>query len=170
MSEKWTKGFLFASIIHAVGFALWSVLFVAEAFGVNLNLSRITAGGGAGMWHTMGYLLYGFAGFLGTGMFGVIYYILPKITDRPFNGILSALHLILYNIGVVGVSVALGLAGFIGGTLTLEGNAAIVHTNIVAFVEPAGLLLGVGAISILIFLINVVYSAVSKPKTPSSTI
>ena len=155
MSNKWSKQYMTASLLHSVGVAVWSLLFISEGFGITLNMSRIIAGGGAGTWLTVGYLLYIITGFVGNAVFGILVNQIPHSLNKPwYSQKLLGLHLILYNVALVGVTVQLGLAGFIGGNLTLIGAVAEIHPNIVVFVDPTCILLGIGVLSVFIFFIN----------------
>lgn len=70
--SKWSTRFLTAVIAHGLAVAVWSGLFLTDRVGITLNFSRIIAGGGAGTWFTVGYILYMITGFVGNAAFAVI--------------------------------------------------------------------------------------------------
>jgi len=163
LSEKtgseWSTRFLGAAIAHGLGVAVWSGLFLTDQVGIVLNFSRIIAGGGAGMWFTVGYLLYLTAGFVGSATFATIYHLLTGSAGRSlFSSKLAAVHFALYNIAVVGATWLLGYAGWVGGSLALAGQAAQIHPTIVVYVIPIGVFVLIGCISALVFVINAALS------------
>jgi hypothetical protein len=165
MSQKWALRYTYASAFHGILLAAWLSLFPLDVFGFEFNLSRIIAGGGAGMWLTVGLIVYMVTGFLGTAALGVIHYIIPNVTGKPWNNSnLILVQFVLYNVAVMGATWLLGLAGFIGGTLNLAGSPELIHGAIVVFVEPVGIFVAVGLVSVLLFLINLVLSIRGQPK------
>ncbi len=152
---KWSNRFLTAAIIHGLGIAVWSALFLVDQIGITLNFSRIIAGGGAGMWFTVGYVLYMIAGFVGNATFALVHYLLPNSNRTVFSDKMAALHFALYNAAVVGATLLLGYAGWIGGSLALAKKGELIHTTIVVYVQPIGYFVLIGAISALVFVVNV---------------
>jgi len=91
-------------------------------------------------------------------MFGAMYYILPRITQRewPSNGLIS-LHFWGVALGIVLYVVPMSIMGFIQGTML--NDAAVRFLDVVQFTLPwlklrtlAGLLLAVGHAA---FVVNV---------------
>lgn len=165
VSLKWSRRFGFVALLNTLIAILWVIMPIF----VDQRISRTIAGGSAGTWGYLGFLLFitiGFAGFAG---FAFLYYIIPQASMKEPSNILSGLHLILMEIGTVGVSALLGLAGYIGGITilneTAKGTAAreipgIVHGRIAFVVEPiptvaifaglAGLGVLLGVVSLLL--------------------
>ena len=172
VSERWSKRFMIASVIHGIGFAVWSGLFLLDGIGFELNLSRIIAGGGAGTWFTIGYLLYLITGFVGMTVQGTLYYLTPQLFQRElYSDKLALAHFVLINIAVVSATWMLGMAGFQGGSLALAGREAEIHNTVIAYVVPIGysIILGVG--SALLYVANIlmtIRNGTMKP-TPSSS-
>ena len=164
MSDKWSKWFTSASIIHGVGVAIWSGLFLLDGIGIPLNLSRIIAGGGVGTWFTVGYFLYLIIGFVGMAVQGTIFYLLPKLTHRElYSDKLALAHFALMNIAVMGTTWMLGLAGFHGGSLALAGKTTgEIHNAIVMYVEPIGYCILIGVVSVFLFVINLIMTLFKK--------
>jgi len=156
--DKLYRWFVGASVLHGLGIAVWSGLFLLDGIGIPLNLSRIIAGGGVGTWFTVGYFLYLITGFVGMAVQGFLYYVISESGGRLFSGKLAAAHFVLMNIAVMGATWMLGYAGFVGGTLTLEGREAEVHTAIVRYVNPIGYCILTGVISALIGAFNILKS------------
>jgi len=155
VSEKWCLRFTVASVIHGLGVAVWSGLFLVDRIGITLNFSKIMAGGGAGTWFTIGYLLYMLTGFIGMAVQGAIYYFLPKLLNRSiYSDKLALAHFVLMNVAVVGATWLLGYAGFIGGSLAIAKQSELIHPSIVGFVEPIGYFVAIGSLSALIAIIN----------------
>ena len=158
-----------ASVIHGVGIAIWSGLFLLDGIGVTLNLSRIIAGGGVGTWFTMGYLLYLVTGFAGMVVQGTMYYLIPRISRRElYSDKLALGHFVLMNIAVVGATWMLGFAGFRGGSLALEERMSEIHPTIVVYSNPIGFCILIGVIAALLGAVNILMTlrkAVEKPLT-----
>lgn len=140
-SEIWAKRFGSVALVNALIGILWLVFPIF----IDQRISRTIAGGSVGTWGYLGFLLFliiGFAGFTG---FAFLYYIIPRVTSGKINNLLSWLHMILMEVGTLGTTALLGIAGYIGGTTileeTAEGTAArdiprIVHSKIAFVVEP----------------------------------
>ncbi len=165
MSNRWSLYFNLAALIHSIIAAIWSGLFILDQFGIPLNMAKIIAGGSVGTWLTLGYLLYLVAGVMGMAAWGWIYDLISRLSKREvFSDKLALTHLILFNVGVVGVTWPMGYAGFIGGSLLLAGRAAEVHQTIVGLVMPIGISVAIGAISTLIGAANILLSLMRKTK------
>ena len=160
MSDKWPLRFLMASVIHGSAFAVWSALFLLDGIGITLNLSKIIAGGGVGTWFTLGYLLYLITGFIGMAVIGALYYFISRLLKRPiYSDKLALAHFALMNVAVVGAPLLLGYAGFAGGSLVIAQKTNLVHTTVVGFVNPIGIFVALGALSVLTFLVNFALTA-----------
>jgi hypothetical protein len=62
------------------------------------------------------------------------------------------------NIAVLGATWTMGYAGFVGGTLTLEGRVAEVHATIVGYVNPIGYFILVGVAAAFVGAFNILRS------------
>lgn len=173
LSERWARRFMIASVIHGIGFAVWTALFLLDGIGFQLNLSRIIAGGGVGTWFTVGYLLYLITGFVGMAVLGTLYYLTPRLFRRElYSDKLALAHFALMNIAVVSATWMLGMVGFQGRSLGLAGREAEIHGAVVAYVVPIGYSLVIGVGSVLAYAANILMTArkgTLKP-TPSSMV
>lgn len=143
-------------MFHGLGIALWSFFFVLDGVGITLNLSRIIAGGGVGMWFTLGYLLYLVTGFVGMAVQGTIYYLVPKLSGNElYSEKLALSHFLLMNIAIMGGTWMLGIAGFQGGTLALADRVNEIHDKIVVYVQPVGYCIIIGTFAALLGGINI---------------
>lgn len=156
MEQKWSRRFMVAAVIHGVGIAIWSGLFLLDGIGIPLNLSKIIAGGGVGTWFTVGYLLYVITGFLGMTAQGALYQYAASLTDGELHSDrLALVHFGLMNIAVVGATWMLGYAGFIGGSLTLADRVTEVHVAVVGYVNPVGVCILIGVVAALVGAYNI---------------
>ena len=156
MKNTWPRRFMVAAVIHGVGLAVWSGLFLLDGIGIPLNLSRIIAGGGAGTWFTVGYILYMATGFLGMTAQGALYQYAASLSGgRLHSDRLALVHFALMNVAVVGATWMLGYAGYVGGSLTLADRISEVHAAIVGYVNPVGIFILVGVVAALAGAYNV---------------
>ena len=147
LQSKWANRFVIAAIIQgALAAGLTSYLLYQGLFGVPAA-SRIVAGvgggqgaGGAGMWLTVGYLVYIVLGPIAAAVTALFYQHIEAHLQKPYNGFtnwLAWIHLVLMNVGVVGGTWLMMNAGYRGGAAALSvaigglgWNAAQVHENI----------------------------------------
>jgi hypothetical protein len=122
--------------------------------------SRVIAGGSAGTWLFVGYISYIVVGVLATAVTALFYYHIEATLNKPYSGlnnILAWLHLIFGNIGVIGATWLMMIAGYRGGAALLPTsvgggglNIAQVHEQILApypyWIEPFILLVAAGAL------------------------
>jgi hypothetical protein len=86
-----------------------------------------------GTWLLIGYLIFltvGVFGMLGWGMtyyFGGVLFARTKV-----NGMLTWLHLVFFEIGVVGTTALLAAIGYVGGNWIAHGGAVAVAAQVVA--------------------------------------
>ncbi|MEK6851467.1 MAG: hypothetical protein AABY30_02890 [Candidatus Thermoplasmatota archaeon] len=142
-TSKWANRFVFAAILQGLlALGLTAYLLYHAVFG-QPAASRIVAGGGAGMWMTVGYLGYLTLGLVGTAVTAQMYRHLEAYLSKPFTGrsqVFPWLHLILWNVGVTGATWLMINAGYRGGAAAigtqfggLGYNAGQVHTIMVAY-------------------------------------
>lgn len=161
--NTWSRRFMVAAVIHGIGVAVWSGLFLLDGIGIPLNLSRIIAGGGAGTWFTVGYLLYMVTGFLGMASQGALYQYTASLNDGELHSDrLALVHFVLMNIAVVGATWMLGYAGYIGGSLTLADRVSEVHAAVVGYVNPIGICILIGVVAALVGAYNILMTIVKS--------
>ena len=73
-------------------------------------------------------------------------------------------QLLLYQIGVYGVAILMGLVpGYTGGTLAINGIGTFLITRVIEWtVVPIGLLVGLAIIATITGIVNIVYSMVPQ--------
>lgn len=131
--ETWAKRFGAIALLNLLIAITWTLF----PLFINRDIPRYIAGGSAGTWGYLGFLAILVGGFTGFAALASLYYMIPKATGGSVNNILSWLNLVLAEIGLLGLSTLLGLAGYIGGQLISQGRASEVHPAIVWFtVEP----------------------------------
>jgi hypothetical protein len=147
MRSKWANRFIFAAIIQGLGATLLTVPLVLPW--IRPPVSIVIAGGGAGTWFIVGYILYIVVGVLAVAVTALFYYHFEVIVNRPYKGManfLAWIHLILMNVGVAAAAAILMYGGYAGGAAMLPTtvgglgqNAGWVHANILGpLVSPAG--------------------------------
>lgn len=146
---------MYAAIIQGAIAALITFL---GGFGDQLGLypvavSRVIAGGEAGTWFIMGYVMYITVGVIATAVTSLFYFHIETVQGKPYAGAAKALawlHLILGNVGVAGSAILAMVGGYLGGAAmqpsTFGGmgwTTGQVHVHILQYyTEPiAGFLL-----------------------------
>ncbi len=73
---------------------------------------------------------------------------------------MTVVQLMLYQIGVYGVAVLMGLVpGYTGGTLAINGFGTFLITRVIEWtVIPIGLLVGLAIIATITGIVNIMYS------------
>lgn len=147
MKSKWSNRFIFAAIIQGLGATLVTAPLVLPW--IKPPVSMVVAGGSAGTWFTVGYILYIVVGVLAVATTALFYHHFEVILNRPYRGIanyLAWIHLVLMNVGVAAAAGVLMYGGYLGGAAMLPTsvgglgeNAGWVHVNILGpLVTPAG--------------------------------
>ncbi|RDD54095.1 MAG: hypothetical protein BA066_01175 [Candidatus Korarchaeota archaeon NZ13-K] len=95
--------FRYASLIHLIIASIITLLIAYEP----LEIPRIIAGGSAGMWFTMGYLMYLIAGPVGNLYFSSVY--------GDVDSKIGLLSFLLYNAGVLVACLSLMYGGYHAG-------------------------------------------------------
>jgi len=139
--------FLYAAIIQGAIAALITFL---GAFGDTLGLypvgvSRVIAGGEAGMWFVMGYIMYVIVGVVAMAVTALFYFYIETIQGKTYAGPSKAcawIHLVLGNVGVAGAALSAMVGGYLGGAAMqptqfggMAWNAGQVHVHILQFYE-----------------------------------
>ncbi len=162
--SKWANRFMVAAIIQgALAAALTSYLLYEGVYGTPAA-SRIVANlggaGNAGIWLTVGYLVYLPLGPIATAVTALFYRHIEAHLQKPYTGwadLLAWVHLAFMNVGVVGATWLMMNAGYRGGAAALptsQGglgwNAGQIHTYIMegypSYIAPFVALALVGAI------------------------
>ncbi len=143
-SSKWANRFMVAAIVQgALAAGLTSYLLYEGVFG-SPAASRIVANlggaGNAGVWLTVGYLVYLPLGPIAAAVTALFYRHIETHLQKPYKGwtnLLAWVHLIFMNVGVVGATWLMMNAGYRGGVAALPTSqgglgwtALQIHTNI----------------------------------------
>ena len=139
--------FLYGAIIQG---AIAAVITFLGGFGDQIGLypvgvSRVIAGGEAGMWFVMGYVMYIIVGVVATAVTSLFYFYIEVIQGKVYKGVAKAFawaHLVLGNVGVAGVALLAMVGGYLGGAAmqpTMFGgmgwSTGQVHVNILQYYE-----------------------------------
>lgn len=170
--RAWANRFIGAAIVQgALAFILIVVFMYLNLFGeTGQQPSRIVAGGSVGTW-----LLVGFTGYLilivAVGLSAFFYHYVETVRGRPYRGLGSGLawgHLILLNIGSVGATWLMMLAGFVGGSHLLVSQTpppavfGEVHALIEWTILPIGIFILVGALGGLLGGLGYIHALLRK--------
>ena len=146
---KWANRFVLAAIVQSLlAVTLMTYLLYQGVFGVPAA-SRIVAGGGAGMWLTVGFfafIIFGPIGMaLAAGLFRQLESHMGRIAKGWTNYVLWV-AILAYNVGVVGATWLMMHAGYRGGAAALPvqfgglgwtgASAALVHSQIMVYYPP----------------------------------
>ncbi len=161
-SVAWVKRFGFASLINGFIFLVMSMITLLS----DLNVSRTIAGGSAGTWYTMGYLLLGIVGVAGIFLSGAAYYLFAQANaGNIYNNKLAWLHLIFMDAGAVGTSLLLAWAGYgAAGMLRANIETQSVHLFLVQFQNPIAVFMAIAALGALAGIVNLAATLVSRKK------
>lgn len=158
----WLKRFGFASLINGVIFLVMSMIALLS----DLNVSRTIAGGSAGTWYVMGYLLLGIVGVVGIFISGAAYYLFAQANaGNVYNGKLAWLHLIFMDVGAVGTSLLLAWAGYgAAAMLRAQVETESVHLFLAQFENPIAVLMVVAGLGALAGIVNLAATLASRKK------
>jgi hypothetical protein len=158
----WVKRFGFASLINGFIFLVMSMLTLMS----NLSVSQTIAGGSAGTWYTIGYLLLGIVGVAGIFLSGVAYYLFAQAnTGNVYNSRLAWLHLLFMDAGAVGTSLLLAWAGYGAAAMLRAGiETQSVHLFLVQFEDPIAAFMVIAALGALTGIVNLAATLVSHRK------
>ncbi len=159
--SKWENRFVIAAIVQGALAALLTTYLLYQGVYGAPAASRIVAGGGAGTWLTVGYLIFILLGPIAAAVTALFYQHIEVTLGKTYGGLTSAMawiHLVLMNVGVVGATWLMMNAGYRGGAAALSTavgglgwTPAQVHANIMegypAYIAPFIALALVGAIA-----------------------
>lgn len=169
VQSKMAGFFIYAAIVQgAVAAAVTFLGAYGDSLGIlPMSVARVIAGGGAGTWFTMGYVVYLIVGVVAMAVTSLFYFYIETVLGKTYKGIAKALswiHLVLGNIGVAGASLAAMWGGYwaaravapltSGGLAGKPGDAhlvlVVVEEPIAAFIALALLGFFAGGLSYLI--------------------
>jgi hypothetical protein len=159
LKGKWMPRFIWAAIAQGAFATIWTLFIVSPT--TKPSPSYLIAGGSAGTWFTMGYLLYIMIGVIAVAVTGLFYFYIEEIIGKVYAGvsnILAWLHFALMNVGVAAATWSLMYFGYAAGVALLPaseggGNhtAYWVHVNILGpVVNPIGYMVGIAALGVIL--------------------
>jgi hypothetical protein len=161
-----------------LAFALMVVLLFLAFFGEqSQSPSRIVAGGSAGTWLLVGFSGYLIVGVLAVGLSALFYHYIEVIRGQRYTGANQALawaHLILLNVGALGGSWLMILAGYVGGSHLLSSQTpppavyGEVHEMIAGYILPIAAFMVIGVVGVLLGGLGYVRAWFGKGVTPST--
>ncbi len=132
----------------------------------DLGVSQTIAGGSAGTWYTIGYLLLGIVGVAGIFLSGVAYHLFAQANaGNIYSGKLAWVHLLFMDIGAVGTSLLLAWAGYgAAAMLRAKIETQSVHLFLVQFENPIAALMVIAALGALTGIVNLAGTLVIHKK------
>jgi len=119
-TSKMAGLFLYAAILQGAIAALVTFLgAVGDQIGLYpVGVARVIAGGEAGTWFIMGYLMYIIVGVVAMAVTSLFYFYIETVLGKAYSGAAKALawgHVVLGNIGVAGAAILTMIGGYLGG-------------------------------------------------------
>lgn len=157
---SWSKRFMVAAVIQGLLVTILTLAVVIGQMYVKPEVSRVIAFGSAGMWFTMGYIMYILVGVIGVAVSALFYHYLEHTLVAVYRGIVGYLawaHLIMMNVGVVGATWLMMYGGYEGAKAMLPVNvgglgltAAEAHEILAPLVTPIVLFIVVLALGVIL--------------------
>ena len=155
---KWTGRFIWASVVQGLLAVVWT-LFIIDPY-VAFSPARVIAGGEAGTWFFVGYVMYIVVGVLAVAVTAMFYFYIESVRGKAYRSLTSYLawvHIILMNVGASGATYLLMYGGYLGGVAQAptssggEGlSAGQIHVQILgALVNPIGYFVIIAVIGVL---------------------
>lgn len=143
---NWSSRFMIAAIIQGLLVTILTLAIVIGQMYVKPEVSRIIAFGSAGMWFTIGYIMYIVVGVIGVAVSALFYHYLEHTLTAVYRGIAGYLawaHLILMNVGIIGATWLMMYGGYEAAKVMLPVNvgglgltAAEAHEVLAPLVMP----------------------------------
>jgi hypothetical protein len=159
-SSRMASLFLYAAIIQG---AIAALITFVGAFGSTIGLfpvavAKVIAGGEAGTWFTVGYVMYIMVGVIAMAVTSLFYFYFETVQGKSYKGaakVFAWIHLVLGNVGVAGAAILTMVGGYLGGAAMQpvssggQGfNTGQVHVNILGFyTNPIAGFIGVALIA-----------------------
>lgn len=161
-SGTWLKRFGFASLLNGTIFLVMSMIALLS----DLNVSKTIAGGSAGTWYVMGYLLLGIVGVAAIFLSGAAYYLFAQASaGNIYNTKLAWIHLVFMDAGAVGTSLLLAWAGYGAAALLRAGvEQGSVHLFLVQFENPIAVFMVAAGLGAMAGIVNLAATLVSRKK------
>ncbi len=156
--SKWSNRFIWAAIIQGLAGTLLTIPIVDPY--LSPPVSKVIAGGSAGTWFLVGYVMYIMIGVIAVGLTALFYYHFEVSMAKPYRGIsnvMAWIHLFLMNVGAAAATYLLMYGGYVAGAgmlPTSEGGqgwtSLQAHVNVLAaLVNPTGYAIIIAGIGVL---------------------
>jgi heme/copper-type cytochrome/quinol oxidase subunit 1 len=156
--SRWSNRFIWAAIIQGLIATLLTIPIVDPY--LNPPVSKVIAGGSAGTWFLVGYVMYIVVGVIAVGLTALFYHHFEVSLGKPYRGISNKLawaHLVLMNVGAAVATYLLMYGGYFAGAgmlPTSEGGkgwtALQAHINVLAaLVNPTGIAIIIAGVGVL---------------------
>ncbi|MFI5419675.1 MAG: hypothetical protein ACHQ1H_01775 [Nitrososphaerales archaeon] len=160
-SETAARYFFFATIVNLLVSAIVTTLVLIPPLALPIKLTVWP-----GTWMFIAYFSFLIAGVMGSLAWALIYHLLPAMLRvNRVSKLMTLAQLLLYQIGVYGVALLMGLVpGYTGGTLAINGFGLFLITRVIEWtVVPIGLLVGLAIIATITGIVNIVFSMLPPP-------
>ncbi len=168
MESIWAKRFMIAAIIQGLlALILTSGIIIGQMY-IKPEFSRVIAFGSAGMWFTIGYVMYIVVGVIGVAVSALFYHYIESILGRVYKGrsnLFALSHLILMNVGIVGAASLMMYGGYEGAKAMLPVEvgglglgAAKAHEILAPMIMPIAVMIGILLLGILLGGIGFIYT------------
>lgn len=162
---KWAGRFVWAAVLQGLIAVIVTVLVVDPLSYFNakpyFDPAMIIAGGGAGTWLFVGYVLYILVGVVGVAVTALFYLFIEGTSGKVYYGASNVLawgHYVLMNVGVAASMLLMVYAGYLGGwagAAVAEGGLGYtdeqIHVHYLSqFVDPIGALVLVACIGAIL--------------------
>jgi len=155
---KWTGRFIWASVVQGLLAVVWT-LFIIDPY-VAFSPARVIAGGEAGTWFFVGYVMYILVGVLAVAVTAMFYFYIESVRGKAYRGLTSYLalaHIVLMNVGASGATYLLMYGGYLGGVAQAPASsgggglsAGQIHVQILgALVTPIGYFVAIAVLGVL---------------------
>jgi|SRR5579862_1872996 len=114
-----------------------------------------------GTWMFIAYFSFIIAGVLGSMMWTMIYYLLPRLLQiAQVSKRITIVQLLLSQVGIYGTVILMGLVpGYTGGSLAIQGFGLFLITRVIEWaVIPTGIFVGIALIGTVTGFANIVFS------------
>lgn len=156
--SHWSTRFIWAAIIQGLAATILTIPIVDPY--LSPPVSKVIAGGSAGTWFLVGYIMYIVVGVIAVGLTALFYYHFEVSLGKTYKGISNAfgwVHLALMNVGAAAAAYMLMYGGYVagGGMLPVsEGGQGWTglqaHVNVLAaLVNPTGIAIAICGIGVL---------------------
>ncbi len=153
-AEVVSKYFFYVALVNIVIAVIATAPVLVPQWGLPLKIAIWP-----GTWMLVAYFSFLGAGVLGVLGWSAIYYLMPRLlARRSVSRFLSIIHLVLFEVSVVGATALMGIfAGYVGGTLIQSGFGPVVVTRVIEWtVIPIGIFIAIALMSTLTGVFNVV--------------